>query len=150
MASNSKREQILEAIVAELGGISSIVTVMRTLQSYKDLRNFAITQFPAVAVIGRLPQPKEHIAGRRVGGVDTVVSELTVDLYAYFQNAKTPDTQISSLLDDLWAGLYADQTKGGLVISTILTPEELTEFWEPYGAFKLSVVMRYHHTEGGI
>jgi len=56
----------------------------------------------------------------------------------------------SILLDDLFSKLYEDKTKGGLVFSTILKPQENYEYWEPFGAFCLVVKTRYAHTIGGI
>jgi len=148
-ASDTKRDQIIEAVKAELQAMPDIAHVVRRLPSYSDLESFASTQFPAVAIVGRLPVPTEHITSR-AGHVDHVVSELKVDLYCYFQDNKTPDSTISFLLNQLWAALYSDQTKGGLVITTRLKPRERPEVWAPYGAFGLTVITRYQHTPGGI
>ena len=150
MAENSKREQIIKFIENEVLAIGSFKTSERRMLSYSELEDFAVTQLPAVAVVGRLPIPKEKIKGRQPGGVDLIISTLTVDLMIYFQDRKSPDAMVSKLLDDLWKKLYTDQLKGGLVISTLLKPREKQEYWPPYGAFGLSVICDYKHTTGGI
>lgn len=150
MAENSKREQIIQRVEEEVLEIGSIKKCYRKLLSQSDLKNFPVTAFPVCAIVGRLPVPSEKIKGRVPGGVDIIVSKLTIDLIIYFQDRTEPDKTISRLLDDLWVKLYADQLKNGLVLSTILTPREKHEYWPPYGAFKLEVTVTYKHDLGGI
>lgn len=150
MAENSKREQIILQVIVELETMSSIKTVVRKLQEHSDLETFALTQFPVIAVVGRLPVPDEHISGRRPARADIMVSKLIVDLYVYFQERESPDSMISNLADDLWVKLNEDQTKNGLVISTILRMTEDPEYWDPFVAFKFSCEFKYVHTTGGI
>ena len=64
MAANSLRERILVQLVSTVSDVEAISTVRRTKQSYAKLKEFAVTQFPVVAIVGRLPQPLEHIKGR--------------------------------------------------------------------------------------
>jgi len=150
MAANSLREQIIVAVVTELEGISTIKTVERRLPSKQDLDNFAITQFPVIAVVSGLPKPVEHKVTRDPAAKDVFLSELKMELYGYFQDNVNPDTTLSSLLDDIWVALYADPGKGGLVIETDLMPEIHQDFWDPFYAFKLDVILKYKHTTGGI
>ena len=150
MAENSKREQIILKVIEELEELSSIKTVVRKLPEHSDLETFALTQFPVIAVVGKLPVPAEHISGRKPAAADIMVSILTVDLYVYFQERESPDSMISNLADDLWVKLNADQTKGKLVISTVLRMAENPEYWDPFVAFKLSCRFGYVHTIGGI
>lgn len=150
MAANSKREQIIEAVKAELETIGSISTVVRKLPTYKDLENFALTQLPVIALVGGLPVPVPHSVGRRVAGRDVFVSNLSIELFCYFQDNTSPDTTLSSILDDVWAKLYSDPTKGGLAIETTLTPDAYQDFWDPFYAFKLNATIQYSHLKGGI
>lgn len=150
MADNSKREQIILWVIKEVKELVSIKSVIRKLQAYSDLEEFAVTQFPVVAVVGRLPVPDEHISGRRKAHADISISELIVDLYCYFQNRENPDSMLSNLADDLWRKLNEDQTKSNLVISTLLQMTENPEYWDPFVAFKVSCKFKYIHTVGGI
>lgn len=150
MGTNSKREQIIKAVKAELEDVASIRTVQRKLPTYEDLKNFAITQMPVVAMVSGLPVPVPHPNYRVVGGRDLFVSEITIGLYCYFQERTDPDTELSNLLDDIWAELYSDPTKGGLVIETTLKPHMHQDFWDPFYAFKVDLILKYSHSTGGI
>jgi hypothetical protein len=149
MAENSKREQIILADIAILEGMSQIKTVKRTLQSHSDLQEFAGTQLPVAAVVGKLPVPVNHKTGRD-GQVDMIISNLAVELYVYFQENVSADKEISDLLDDLWAALYSDPTRGGLCMLTTLTANPNYESWPPYVAFQVSCEHKYQHSIGGI
>lgn len=151
MANNSKREQIILADVEILQSIEAIKTVKRTLQSYSDLRdNFALTQLPVAAIIGRLPVPTSHI-DNRTGFVDYAVSRLVVDVYVYFQENVDMDTVLSSLLDDMWAALYQNPSRNGLCMyTTIEMSEQNHQVWSPFVAFQVKVIHAYQHTTGGI
>jgi hypothetical protein len=149
MAANSKREQIILADVAIMQGVSGITTVERTIQTYSDLQDFAQTQLPVAAVVGRLPVPKNHIAGRD-GQVDYIISELVVDVFVYIQAAQDQDVVVSSMLDDIWPALYADPRRGDLCMGTQLTAHADVEYWNPYVAFKVSCVHQYQHDTQGI
>lgn len=155
MAVNSRREQIIVHIVDLIKDLSSIKTVKRVRQTYSELQQFAVTQLPLVAVVGRLPLPTVPGGGRSSHRstrtcMDVFISELVVDLFVYGQELKNPDVLISNLADDLWRTLYTDQTKGKLVIDTWVLFEEEPEFWHPFVAFKVSAKMKYTHTTGGI
>ena len=150
MAANSMREQIIVYVSNKVKELSSIKTASRVKQTYSQLQQFAVTQLPLVAVVGRLPHPVEKVSSRTKVGIDLIISELPIDLYVYFQDKVTPDEKLSNLLDDLWAKLYADEEMGGLVISTFLTADEQAEYWEPFVAFRVIVKVKYKHTTGGI
>lgn len=150
MAENSKREQIILHIIEKLGEIKSIKTVLRKMQSYSDLEQFALPQFPVAAVVGRLPVPIEKRSGRTSGGVELIKSSLKTDIFVYIQDNVDPDSSLSNVADDVWAKLYADQVKDGLVISTILELDENHGYWEPFVAFRLIDNSIYVHDTGGI
>lgn len=149
MAANSKREQIIVYNKTMLESVNSIKTIKRVKQEYQELSNFAQTQFPVIALVGHLPVPEDHRENRE-GDRDQFDSELKIDLYVYIQQQVDQDEQISNLLDDIWAKLYTDQTRNGLVISTKLIPDDKIGNWKPFTAFKLTIVHRYIHNTGGI
>lgn len=151
MAENSKRERI---ILADISLIEELVpdtfkTVSRQLQSYSDLQEFAVTQLPVVAVVGRMPVPVNHkYTGS--GQVDFHVSRLRVDFFCYIQDNVNPDVTVSNLLDDLWAKLYSNPTRNNLCMHTELTADEDLSYWKPYVAFLVSAFHTYQHTTEGI
>jgi len=151
MAANSKREQIILADVALIEQVTSIKTVRRSMQMYSQLEDFTNQQFPVAAIVGRLPVPDNHII-RQTGHVDYCVSELRVDIYIYFVEAdiEQMDTEISNMVDDLWAKLYTDPTRGGVCITTTVSMDENVGVLRPYAAFNLIVSHQYQHTIGGI
>lgn len=149
MSVNSLREQIIVANKTIVEALFGITTVTRTVQEYSELQNFAVTQFPVVAIVGRVPVPKSKRTGRN-GQVDLILSELNVDFYCYLMNNEEIDTAISSLLDDLWVALYSDQTRGGLVMTTEVTADNRIEYLAPFAAFRLTVLHTYKHGPGGI
>lgn len=150
MGLNSVRERIVCFVKEEIETLESIKIVVRKQPSYNDLKLFTNLQFPAVALVAGLPVPIEKEPGRSSSGHDRIISELDIKAFCYFQERENPDSMISNLLDDLFSKLYEDKTKGGLVLSTILKPQENYEYWEPFGAFCLNVKTRYPHTIGGI
>lgn len=151
MAKNSIREQILVYHARYLiGKVSSISTVIRLLPKYSDLQNFAVTQFPVAAVVGRLPVPDEKISSRDGSAVDIIISSLKIDNYIYIQERDDPDTELSNLVDDVWAKCYSNVTYGGLALSSTLEVHEEPEYWDPFIAFKLTSIVKYKHSTGGI
>ncbi|MGD9156799.1 MAG: hypothetical protein PVG39_00195 [Desulfobacteraceae bacterium] len=149
MAANSIRERLILADKAILDELSFIKTVERRLPSYKDLQNFALTQLPVAAIVGRIPKPTNKVSSR-TGQVDQILSELRVDIYVFLQENESADSAISSYLDDLWPQLYADPTRGRLCMFTTLEATENTETWPPFVAFQLTCVHNYQHSTGGI
>ena len=151
MAKDSIREQILVYHEKYLiGKVKSISHVVRVMPSYSDLQQFAVTQFPLAAVVGRLPVPKEKMSARDGSAVDVIISSLNIDNYIYVQEKENPDSKLSDILDDVWAKCYSDVVYNGLVLSSILKVNEQPEYWEPFIAFKLTSEVIYKHTTGGI
>lgn len=151
MAKNSIREQLLEYHRKTLiGKVKLIKTVIRTMPKYEDLDNFAATQLPVAAVVGRLPVPVEKVSSRDGSAVDIIISNLKIETIVYFQEKENPDSELSWLLDDVWVKLYSDVTYNSLALGTILEPSEDVVYWEPYVAFKVISNVRYQHTTGGI
>jgi len=152
VASNSRREQVLLKVIEILGDLDSIKQVTRVQpNTVDDIRRYSSGQMPLVAVIGGVPQPTEHRSGRGPGGVDNILSELTVDLFVYFMDNVNPDSTLSSLLDDIWAKIYSDQTLGfKWCIGLRINPKVQIAAFPPYCAFSLSTIINYYHTTGGI
>lgn len=149
MAENSKREQIIVADKTIIEAVNSIKTVKRTVQNYDDLKLISSKQFPLCAVVGRMPVPKVHRNSRCT--IDQIISTLKVDIFTYLQqNVESEiDTDISNIADDLYAALYTDQHRGGLVTKSEVQIHEDHEYWPPYAAFKITVKHEYvHGTEG--
>lgn len=147
----SIREQIVTLVERQLQSVESIQTVERRLETYEGLQQFAVTQFPVACIVAGLPVPREKRTARAPGGViDLVISDLTIDVYVYFQDNAQTDALISKSLDELWPVLHADPTKGGIAIQTQITPHGEVEFWHPFVAYKLAVTIRYTHDTGGI
>jgi hypothetical protein len=149
MATNSFRERLIQSDVEILETLDTIRTVDRRLPTYSELQEFALTQLPVACVVGGLPKPENHFAGR-TGQVDQIVSLLRVDIYIYLQENEEADSEISNMLDELWPALYSNPRRDDLCMSTYLDSEEVTEIWRPFVAFKISCFHRYKHSTGGI
>jgi len=150
MAENSTRERLILADIAIIEAMSpTIRTVKRTMQGHEDLQQFSGPQLPVAAVVGRLPVPIEHKAGRN-GQVDQIKSALAVDIFVYFQENEEQDKQLSNMLDEMWRELYTNPTRSGLCLVTALTPNPDYSAWAPYVAFQLTCNHHYIHTPGGI
>jgi len=156
MAINSKREQILEALENNINDIPAIVKVKRVQLAFADLENFAGTQLPLVAVVGKLPSPSPHRAGRSTGLHDKFISTLTIELFCYAMDNVNPDTLVSNLADDLWAKIHSDTTliteayPKGLTLEVVVSPEVTVGIWDPYVVFKMNCSYKYVHGTGGI
>ncbi|MDA3788078.1 MAG: hypothetical protein PF503_06250 [Desulfobacula sp.] len=149
MAANSKREQIILADLALVRSVSGIKTPIRKQPQHSVLMEFAQTQFPVCAVVGRLPIPDEKHSGRQPA-VDQLRSTLKVDVFTYLQVNEDIDSQISDLADSLFAILYTDQTRGKLCYETTIKIVENTNIWDPFAAFQLTAIHKYVHSIGGI
>ena len=149
MGENSIRERLILSDVGILEALEVITTVERKLPTYKDLKNFALTQMPVAAVVGGIPIPTNHIC-TRTGQVDKIISKLRVDIYVYQQEYSNTDSRISFMLDDLWPALYNNPTRDNLCLITTLEAEEHVETWTPFVAFKISCFHDYNHSTEGI
>ena len=156
MADNSKRELIILELISNIEDIGSIVTVERVRPSFADLGNFAETQLPLVAVVGKLPKPVPKRSGRQTGVVDKFISDLEIDLFCYAMDNVNPDSKVSDLADDLWAKIYSDPILitddylDGLTLQVEVMPEIQIGIWDPYVIFKIVCTYKYVHGTGGI
>lgn len=152
MADNSRREQILLALKTLLESLPSIKKVERRQPtSPADLKLIAGTQMPFLAMIGGVPQPKEHKSSQMPGGVDVVISELKANLFIYFMDNDSADSTLSDILDDVWTKTWSNQTLGFKFVHGIsISPNTEVAVWEPYVAFSIVMTITYNHTTKGI
>jgi hypothetical protein len=148
MASNSKREGILRHLERALRGLSWVRTVVREQPGApEDLEKYGQTQFPVVAVLGKLPTPRKE---RQAGRGKEFVSSLDALLVVYALESKAPDELVSSMADDLWTALFADRSCGGLALDLTVLPEFEKQAYSPYLAFSLIARVTYAHDHTGI
>lgn len=146
MALNSVREQIINNIVTTLTDIESLSCVSRRrMTDLDELQSVPTTQLPYMSVTGGLPEPIQKQSGRRFGNVEVVKSVLTVEVVCYHLAPVDPDTVLSNLLDDVWAALYTDQTRGGTALGTELIPQVEPVFIQPYILFRVVCNITYLH-----
>jgi len=144
---SSKRERITQDILAALQGLGWVRTVTRRPYAYaEDLEGFAQTQFPVVSLLAHLPRPVQE---RRAGAGKEFVSTLDIDCYVFALEAQTPDTAVSSMLDDVWRALFADRRRGGLALDTTVLPETEAAHRPPYVGFWLRVRVTFVHDHAG-
>lgn len=148
MGSDSKREGVLRHMEHALRGLSWVRTLAREQPGApSDLEKYGQTQFPVVALLGKLPVPrKERSAGRGKEFVSTLDALLVV----YALESQTPDELVSSMADDLWAALFADRSCGGLAMDLTVLPEFEKAAYPPYLAFSLIARVTYAHDHTGI
>lgn len=149
----SKREQIILADKAICESIGFINTVKRSLMKYEDLKNFAVTQIPVAAVVGRLPKAERyHRSGRRREIIGQIESKLLVDIFVYFQNTTvdTMDTEVSEYANIMFSALFQDSSRGGLCMETVIEVVPEYAYWDPFVAFKVKASHLYIHDTGGI
>lgn len=147
------REQLILADKAILEDLSFVKKVERTMMDYEELKNYAITQLPVAAVVGKLPKTEQFKSSDRiVYNVDQVHDDLVVDVYFYFQRTQreTMDEQVSTYANDLYAALFADPGRGGLCNHTFVEFSPDYMYWDPFVAFRMMVTHKYIHTTGGI
>jgi hypothetical protein len=146
MALNSIREQVINNVVTTLEGVESIAHVSRKrMTDLDELQSVPTTQLPYMSVTGGLPEPIQKQSGRRTGNVEVVKSILTVEIVCYHLAPVDPDTVLSNLLDDIWAALYAEQTRGGIALGTELIPQVEPVFIQPYILFRVVCNVTYLH-----
>ena len=150
MATNSKREQIIEWIVGEVESLQLFNKVTRSNPAYNELGNFADTEFPVASIIAGLPQRVKHEQGRAPGGADVFISQLDVVIFVWENVNESIDTRISELADELWVKMWEDPTKNNLVIATDNFFGEVPTWLRPYVTFNLTCRTLYKHTRGGI
>lgn len=153
MADNSKRERIILAVVADLGTLSGVKTVSRRRPTLEQLQGTAQTELPKIAVTAGLPVPDPHMKELQKTRLrDKFVSniELEIVYYDLLYNDDEYDSRISSIADDLWTLLHANQSWGGLATATDVRPDSDVAIWDPYLAFKITLTIQYIHGIGGI
>lgn len=153
MAANSKRERLILAVVAALEGMAGIKGVVRRRPTLEQLAGIAQTELPKIAVTAGLPVPNPHWNERqRTRMRDQFLSDLNVEvvLYDLLYDDDQYDARVSSLVDDLWVILNADQGWNKLAVSTVVAPDMDVAVWDPYLAFKMKLTIQYIHGIGGI
>lgn len=144
---SSKREQIVQHVVAALQNLSWVRCVTRRPYTYaEELEGFAQTQFPLVSLLAHLPKPVQE---RRAGAGKEFVSTLDLDCYVFALAAQTPDETLSSMLDDVWRVLFADRRRGGLALDTTVLPETEAAHRPPYVGLWLRARVTYVHDHSG-
>lgn len=154
MAENSQREQILEAIKSKLLQLQWAKVVKRSRPSFDSLKSIPNTMFPFISLTGALPsgQPAKRDERNAYAKYTKFISTLRIDVVVFdFMYSNTEyDVLISNRADDLWAKIYEDPSFGNLLLSCLIEPEPVVGVWDPYLAFKMTVVGTYHHGIGGI
>ena len=153
MALNSKREQIMLAVVAKLNTLTGILKVSRRRPTLEQLTSIANTELPQIAVTAGLPVPNPHFDEQgRLKRRDLFISELGVEVVFYdmLYDDDSYDATISSFADDLWVALNSDQTWGGLAVETEIEPDSDITVYDPYLAFRMKLTIKYIHGIGGI
>lgn len=151
MADNSKRERLIIANKDLIDSVETIKTVLRVRPTYSDLQNFAQTQFPVAAIVGRLPVP-EPKDDTRTGTHEQFIMELKVDAFIYLQVNDDADTEISDFADDLWEVLLSADQKRGMkeCFFTEVTLHEKIHVYRPFAAFQVTITHKYITDTGGI
>lgn len=155
MAENSKREQILEAMKGRLLQMQWPKAVKRSRPSFDKLKTIPGTQFPFVGLTGQLPSAvgSSKVDRRNAyASYTTFISTLRCEIVVYemVYNDDEYDKLISNRADDIWAMIYTDPSFGNICLSCLIEPEVVVGYWDPYLAFKFTVVVTYQHGTGGI
>ena len=153
MASNSIREQILVELEDILNNIDTVGSVKRkVISTVHELKGIPSTLFPVICMTAGLPVPKGggYVTLRETGESSKVRSILSVNLRTYGLDKLEPDTAISSLAEDVYDGLYADPTVGGLAESVTVKLQRETLLLEPFYRFDMIIDIEYIHDTDGI
>jgi len=148
---SSTRETIVKALIDDIESIAGAKTVVRSFPTNKALEAFSWSQFPVIAVVAGMPTPEEKLSSRSQGIPDLYRSSLIVSLFMYFHDTGSKvDENMSEWLNKIWSKVLADPTRGGEAFSTEVRPDPSVEYFDPYVAFKVDVVIKYHRTTGEI
>lgn len=154
MATNSKREQILLAVSSRLEALSWQKAVRRSRPSFDSLKSIPNTLFPFISLTASLPsgQPAKRDNQNAYAKYTKFISTLRIELvvFDFIYSNDNYDSLISNRADDLWASIYSEPSFGDLLLSCLIEPEMVIGIWDPYMAFKLTIVGTYHHGIGGI
>jgi len=153
MAANSLREQIILNVISTLEGVASITTVQRTRPAFNDREelNLSSSNLPIAVVVGGDFAPEGTIKDNENAGYAffTTVSTVKISVYADATTSES-DSIVSSLLDDIWAALHVDLTRGGIALMTEVEPNMDTTLQHPYVIFHVDVNVTYEHGIGSI
>ena len=153
MASDSKRERLIVSVVQALKGLADVKEIRRQRPDLDQLKELPNTLLPLLAVTAGLPVPDRHWNERQpTRTADMFKSDLLVEavLYDLLYEDSEYDSRVSSLADDMWVILHADQTWGKLAVQTTVDPDAEVAVWDPYLAFKMKLTITYIHGIGGI
>ena len=146
MALNSTREKIINNVVDTLSSVESLAFInRRRMTDLDELKSVPTTQLPYISITGGLPEPIQKQSGRRPGNVEIIKSTLAIEIVCYQLAPVDPDVVLSDLLDDIWASLYTDQTRGGIALGTELIPQVEPVFIQPYILFRVVCNVTYLH-----
>jgi len=155
MAENSKRERILVAISTRLHELQWPQAIKRSRPAFDQLKTIPNTQFPFIGLTGQLPDPSQYSKrdtrsafAQYTKFISTLRAELVI--YEMVYSNDQYDSLISNRADDVWAKIYSDPSFGSLCISCLVQPEIQVGYWDPYLAFKFSLIVTYEHGTGGI
>ena len=144
------RERILENIVSELKTISTAngyrTNVKTVSRQVKDISELTEPEFPALFVISG-GEVIEEATNR------ALMKKLSVGILAYVYDTSATDTKISNILADIQEKMYADKSRGGYAIDTILNSIETDEAsLQPYGISLSIFTIEYwdQGTEDGV
>ena len=73
-----------------------------------------------------------------------------MQIRTYGHNYSAPDTQISTIADDIWNGLYSDPTLSGLADSISVKPVQTVYYLDPFFRFDMILSAEYIHDTDGI
>lgn len=148
MASNSIAERIFDFVVATLDALPAVKKVADDIPTEAVLKKVPSTQLPYVAVVSKLPRPKTDGHATTTPNA-RVQSELPLTLYCYFQAKQDPSRDAIRLTDDIWAGLLADISCGGLAMDVTVIPDSVG-YIHPFVAMIIEVKVRYLHNGNSI
>lgn len=157
MSQDSQRELIIKAVESKLNELQWPTAVKRGRANFDTIKTLAVTQFPFISITGSLPVPQMSpgtVASNRGSHARYLVfiSSLRIEIvvYDYIYDNTQYDILVSTRADDVWAKLYEDPSFGNKCLSCMIEPEPMVGVWDPYLAFKLTAVVTYSHTTGGI
>lgn len=102
----TKREQIMQAVMAALSGTTGVGS--RIYRSRAD--KFSASEAPALNVLPDNEDPAEYTTGK-------VDAKLAIEVQVYHRSSSTPPDQLADpVVEDVHARMMADSTLGGLAI----------------------------------
>lgn len=141
---NSHPEQIVAKIAEFVESIDSIKTVTRVQpQNAEALERYSSAQLPLCVVKTLLPE-----ASAKISSSQNIKFKLSTDLYFYFLDNEAPDKQMLSIQDDVWikfleSASVAQKFLDGLSLSIELFSDANSQYFEPYGMFRMTLETTY-------